>query len=178
MAAADSASTVIKKYSLFIYSEAEPHAKYAIYKHTRKFRVLQYSYLWTYCANNVCSTQKWWSFVFLPAMHQCGQENGPNQLIMWKTFQLIMRKNFRWIIWKNFRIILQKISQLIMQKKIPINKCNFFKFRALVICLSYTLRREGFTATRSSRHAWDCNKETRRLTWRRREERPSQVRSI
>ena len=42
IAAADSASTVIKKYSVFIYSEAEPHAKYAIYKHTRKFRVLQY----------------------------------------------------------------------------------------------------------------------------------------
>ena len=41
--AADSASTVIKKYSVFIYSEVEPHAKYAIYKHTRKFRVLQYS---------------------------------------------------------------------------------------------------------------------------------------
>ena len=45
IAAADSASTVIKKYSVFIYSEAEPHAKYAIYKHTRKFRVLQYIYL-------------------------------------------------------------------------------------------------------------------------------------
>ena len=43
IAAADSARTVIKKYSVFIYSEAEPHAKYAIYKHTRKFRVLQYS---------------------------------------------------------------------------------------------------------------------------------------
>ena len=42
LAAADSASTVIKKYSVFIYSEAEPHAKYAIYKHTRKFCVLQY----------------------------------------------------------------------------------------------------------------------------------------
>ena len=42
IAAADSASTVIKKYSVFIYSEAEPHAEYAIYKHTRKFRVLQY----------------------------------------------------------------------------------------------------------------------------------------
>ena len=41
--AADSASTVIKKYIVFIYSEAEPHAKYAIYKHTRKFRVLQYT---------------------------------------------------------------------------------------------------------------------------------------
>ena len=37
IAAADSASTVIKKYSVFIYSEAEPHAKYAIYKHTRNF---------------------------------------------------------------------------------------------------------------------------------------------
>ena len=42
IAAADSASTVIKKYSVFIYSEAEPLAKYDIYKHTLKFRVLQY----------------------------------------------------------------------------------------------------------------------------------------
>ena len=32
VAAADSAITVIKKYSVFIYSEAEPHAMYAIYK--------------------------------------------------------------------------------------------------------------------------------------------------
>ena len=31
VAAADSASTVRKKYSDFIYSEAEPHAMYAIY---------------------------------------------------------------------------------------------------------------------------------------------------
>ena len=33
--AADSASTVIKKYSVFIYSEAEPHAMYAIYINRR-----------------------------------------------------------------------------------------------------------------------------------------------
>ena len=46
--AADSASTVIKKYSVFIYSEAEPHAMYAIYKHTRKFHVLQYIYIYIY----------------------------------------------------------------------------------------------------------------------------------
>ena len=32
VAAADSASTVRKEYSVFIYSEAEPHAMYAIYK--------------------------------------------------------------------------------------------------------------------------------------------------
>ena len=32
----------IKKYSVFIYSEAEPHAMYAIYKQTRKLCVLQY----------------------------------------------------------------------------------------------------------------------------------------
>ena len=32
VAAADSASTVRKKYSVFIYSEAEAHAMYAIYK--------------------------------------------------------------------------------------------------------------------------------------------------
>ena len=33
------------KYSVFIYSEAAPDARYAIYKHTRKFRVLQYIYI-------------------------------------------------------------------------------------------------------------------------------------
>ena len=32
-----------KKYSVSIYSEAEPHAMYAIYKQTRKLCVLQYS---------------------------------------------------------------------------------------------------------------------------------------
>ena len=31
VATADSASTIRKKYSVFIYSEAEPHAMYAIY---------------------------------------------------------------------------------------------------------------------------------------------------
>ena len=41
-AAADSASTVRKKYSVFIYSEAEPHAMYAIYKQTLTLCVLQY----------------------------------------------------------------------------------------------------------------------------------------
>ena len=41
-AAADSASTVRKKYSVSIYSEAEPHAMYAIYKQTRTLCVLQY----------------------------------------------------------------------------------------------------------------------------------------
>ena len=45
VAAADSASTVRKKYSVFIYSEAEPHAMYAIYKQTRTLCVLQYIYL-------------------------------------------------------------------------------------------------------------------------------------
>ena len=43
LAAADSASTVRKKYSVFIYSEAEPHAMYAIYKQTRTLCVLQYT---------------------------------------------------------------------------------------------------------------------------------------
>ena len=42
VAAADSTSTVRKKYSVFIYSEAEPHALYAIYKQTRTLCVLQY----------------------------------------------------------------------------------------------------------------------------------------
>ena len=41
VAAADSASTVRKKYSVFIYGEAEPHAMYAIYKQTLTFCVLQ-----------------------------------------------------------------------------------------------------------------------------------------
>ena len=36
VAAADSASTVREKYRVYIYSEAEPHAMYAIYKQTRK----------------------------------------------------------------------------------------------------------------------------------------------
>ena len=47
-AAADSASTVRKKYSVFIYSEAEPHAKYAIYKQTLTLCVLQYIYIYIY----------------------------------------------------------------------------------------------------------------------------------
>ena len=42
VAAADSASTVRKKYSISIYSEAEPHAMYALYKLTRTLCVLQY----------------------------------------------------------------------------------------------------------------------------------------
>ena len=43
VAAADSASTVRKKYSVFIYIEAEPHAlQYAICKQTRTLCVLQY----------------------------------------------------------------------------------------------------------------------------------------
>ena len=41
VAAADSASTVRKKYSVFIYSEAEPHALYAKYKQTLTLCVLQ-----------------------------------------------------------------------------------------------------------------------------------------
>ena len=44
LAAADSASTVKKKYSVSIYSEAEPHAMYAIYKQTHTLCVLQFSY--------------------------------------------------------------------------------------------------------------------------------------
>ena len=42
VAAPDSAKVQNKKYSVFIYSEAEPHAKYAIYKQTRTLCVLQY----------------------------------------------------------------------------------------------------------------------------------------
>ena len=43
-AAAASANTLRKKYSFFIYSEAEPHAMYAKYKQTLTLCVLQY--LW------------------------------------------------------------------------------------------------------------------------------------
>ena len=42
VAAADCASTVRKMYSVLIYSEAEPHAMYAIYKQKRTLCVLQY----------------------------------------------------------------------------------------------------------------------------------------
>ena len=41
VAAADVANTIRKKYSVFIYSEAEPHAMYAIYKQTLTLCVLQ-----------------------------------------------------------------------------------------------------------------------------------------
>ena len=41
VAAADSAKVQKKKYSIFIYSEAEPHAMYAIYKQTCTLCVLQ-----------------------------------------------------------------------------------------------------------------------------------------
>ena len=42
VAAANIKKVQIKKYSVFIYSEAESHAMYAIYKQTRKLCVLQY----------------------------------------------------------------------------------------------------------------------------------------
>ena len=42
VAAADSPSTIRKKFSVFIYSEAEPHVMYAIYKQTCTLWVLQY----------------------------------------------------------------------------------------------------------------------------------------
>ena len=48
VAAADSASTVRKKYSIFMYSEAEPHAMYAIYKQTLTLCVLQYPMQYMY----------------------------------------------------------------------------------------------------------------------------------
>ena len=47
VAAADSVSTVRKKYSVFIYSEAEPYAMYAIYKQTRTLCVLQFITFWS-----------------------------------------------------------------------------------------------------------------------------------
>ena len=52
VAAADSASTVRKKYSVFIYSEAEPHAMYAIYKQTLTLCVLQYIHICIYIFGN------------------------------------------------------------------------------------------------------------------------------
>ena len=50
VAAADSTNTVRKKYSVFIYSEAERRAMYAIYKQTLTLGVLQYlaSFSWIY----------------------------------------------------------------------------------------------------------------------------------
>ena len=42
VAAADRASTVRKKYSVFMYSEAEPYAMFALYKQTSTLCVLQY----------------------------------------------------------------------------------------------------------------------------------------
>ena len=45
VAAADSASTVRKKYSVLIYNEAEPPAMYAIYKQTLTLCVLQYLHM-------------------------------------------------------------------------------------------------------------------------------------
>ena len=44
VAAADSASTVRKKYRVFLNSEAEPYAMYAIYKQTLTLCVLQFLY--------------------------------------------------------------------------------------------------------------------------------------
>ena len=42
VAAANIKKVQIKKNKVFIYSEAEPHAMYAIYKQTRTLCVLQY----------------------------------------------------------------------------------------------------------------------------------------
>ena len=44
VAAANVKKVQIKKYSVFIYSEAEPHAMYAIYKLMRKLCVPQYHF--------------------------------------------------------------------------------------------------------------------------------------
>ena len=46
VAAADNASTVRKMYSVFIHSEAEPHAMYPICKQTLTLCVLQYIYIY------------------------------------------------------------------------------------------------------------------------------------
>ena len=72
VAAADSASTVRKKYSVFIYSEAEPHAMYAIYKQTRTLCVLQYMYVissrrafWVERTNACCRLSLYEAFPFI-----------------------------------------------------------------------------------------------------------------
>ena len=44
IAAANIKKVQIKKYSVFINSEAEPHAMYSKYERTRTLCVLQYSY--------------------------------------------------------------------------------------------------------------------------------------
>ena len=61
VAVADSAKVHKKKYSVFIYSEAEPHAMYAKYLQTRKLCVLQYqdmdvtfSYISVYICLPIC----------------------------------------------------------------------------------------------------------------------------
>ena len=46
VAATDSASTIREKYNIFIYSETESHAMYALYNQTRKLCVLQYLGCW------------------------------------------------------------------------------------------------------------------------------------
>ena len=55
VAAADSASAVRKKYSVFIYSEREPHAMFAIYKQTLTLCVLQY--VPSSILENMCATK-------------------------------------------------------------------------------------------------------------------------
>ena len=54
VAAADSASTVRKKYGVLINSEAEPHAMYAIYKQTRTLCVFYSNGCSTYCNARSC----------------------------------------------------------------------------------------------------------------------------
>ena len=55
VAAANIKKVQIKKDSVFIYSEGEPHAMYAIYKPTRKLCVLQYLSL---LSSFLCSWQQ------------------------------------------------------------------------------------------------------------------------
>ena len=56
VAAADSASTVREKYSVFIYSEAETHNMYTIYKQMRTLCVLQYR-IYSYASEYVYTFQ-------------------------------------------------------------------------------------------------------------------------
>ena len=76
VAAAHSARTVREKYSIFIYSEAEPHAMYAIYKQTLTLCVLQYIKDSSLVYSNICiyliiKPHSVWKSVFIkiPHMH-------------------------------------------------------------------------------------------------------------
>ena len=85
VAAADSASIVRKKYSVFIYSEAEPHAMYTIYKQTRTLCVLQYADRDTFRARTA-----YVNGIDLFRARVAWQENYP--ICCWGYFRLMHKK--------------------------------------------------------------------------------------